>query len=108
VFTPPSFSRGVRPVITSVSATELKRGAAFTVGVSKSAPFTDLVLISAGARTRWSDGGTQRLVRLRFRSTKNGVRATLPKSEGELPAGLYLLFALDNDIPSEGRMVTVF
>lgn len=108
VFTPPSFSRGARPQVGVLAVTELKRGSSFSLGFSESAPLTDLVLVSAAARTRWSDGGTQRVVPLRFRIQKQTVRATLPKSEALLPAGLYLLFALDGDIPSEGQLVTVF
>lgn len=108
VFMPPSLSRGARPQIGPLAVTELKRGATFSLGYSTSAPLTDLVLISAGARTRWSDGGTQRVVRLRYRVQKSALRATLPKSEALLPAGLYLLFALDGDIPSDGQLVTIF
>jgi hypothetical protein len=108
VFTPPAFSRGARPVIDSVSTATLQRGKTVSVGVSQAEEVTDLVLISAGARTRWSDGGTQRVVRLHFRQRGAVLRASLPKNPRELPAGLYLLFALDGDIPSEGRLVTVF
>lgn len=108
VFTPPAFFRGVRPVIDSLSTATLLRGKTFSVGVSQAQAVTDLVLISAGARTRWSDGGTQRVLRLHFRQRGAVLRASLPKSSRELPAGLYLLFALDGDIPSEGRLVTVF
>lgn len=108
LFTPPSYSRGVRPEIESLSTSALKRGKTLTLGIAQSKMLTDLVLISAGARTRWSDGGTQRVVPLHFQQRGASVRASLPKDQNELPAGQYLLFALDGDIPSDGRLVTVF
>lgn len=108
LFTPPTFARGARPQITSLSASALRRGATFTLGLSQSAAPTDVVLVSVGARTRWSDGGAQRLVRLRFQPRKANLRVTLPKSEEALPAGRYLVCVLDNDIASEARLITVF
>lgn len=108
VFTPSSFSRGLRPQIESLSTSVLTRGKTLTLGIAQSKKLTDLVLISAGARTRWSDGGTQRVVRLHFQQRGASVRASLPKDQNDLPAGQYLLFALDGDIPSEGKLVTVF
>lgn len=107
VFTPPSFARGARPQITSLSATEVKQGATFTIGISQATAPTEVILMSAGARTRWSDGGTQRVVRLRFQRRKATVRATLPKSEAALPAGQYVLYLLNTDVPSAGRLITI-
>jgi hypothetical protein len=107
LFDPPYLSRGPRARILSMSGTALRRGRVLTVDLAPGASITDLVLVSARACSRWSDGGAQRTIRLRFRQQSTRVRTVIPRSASELPSGQYLLFAMVDDVPSIGRMVSI-
>lgn len=105
LYSPPYLNRGTRPVIESLSATTLHRGASFTMKLRFGQLLTDVVLIGARACAGYADGGPQRFVRLRFSVRKGTVKAVVPKRTDPLPPGHYLLFALVDDVPSEGRIV---
>jgi len=107
LYTPPYLARSPRPEILTLSATEFQRGGSFTMTLRFGQLLSDVVLIGMRACAGYSDGGPQRLVRLRFTLRRGTVRVSLPKKTDPLPPGHYLLFALVDDVPSEGRIVTV-
>ncbi|MGV3724464.1 MAG: galactose oxidase-like domain-containing protein, partial [Actinomycetota bacterium] len=107
LFSPPYLNRGLRPEIETLSTATLQRGASFTLKLRFGQLLTDVVLIGARACAGYSDGGPQRFARLRFTVRKGMVRVAAPKKTDPLPPGHYLLFALVDDVPSEGRMVVL-
>jgi hypothetical protein len=107
LFTPPYLSRGPRPQILTLSTAALRRGKTLTIDLGPGMSLTDVVLVSARACSRWSDSGAQRTVRLRFNQKAARVRLTVPRSATELPPGHYLLFAMVDDVPSNGKLVFV-
>ncbi|MEW5987327.1 MAG: galactose oxidase-like domain-containing protein [Chloroflexota bacterium] len=106
-FSPPYLFRGVRPRIDSLSATRFRPGQTLSMNVSLTNAVTSVVLIGANAISHWMDGGVPRLLRLNFSQTGDQVTAQIPGSLLQAPAGYYILFALVDDIPSEGRMVSI-
>ncbi len=53
------------------------------------------------------DGGVPRLLNLPFSHVEGKVTAQIPASAVVAMAGYYLLFALVDDIPSAGRIVSI-
>lgn len=106
-YEPPYLFRGVRPRIDSVSTTDLSRGETFTMGVSLTSSVTQVLLLSARAASHWIDLGPQRSLSLPFTQTGSQVQATVPNDAVQALAGWYILFAMVDDIPSEGRIVRV-
>ncbi|MEQ9081629.1 MAG: DUF1929 domain-containing protein [Sandaracinaceae bacterium] len=104
---PPYLFRGPRPVIDSISGTDLGRGGTLTLGFSQTRAPTSVVLIGTAAVTHWMDGGVPRLVRLTPEVSGSQATITLPSTSVELPAGYYIAFLMVDDIPSEGRVVRV-
>lgn len=68
---------------------------------------TSVVLIGMQTTTHWVDAGVPR--RLVLPMTQNGtqVQTTLPANPNVLPLGHYMLFAMVDDIPSNGVTVQV-
>jgi len=104
---PPYLFRGPRPIIDSISSTDLSRGGTLTLGFSQTRAPTSVVLIGTAAVTHWMDGGVPRLVRLAPAIAADEATVTLPSTGNELPAGYYIAFLMVDDIPSEGRIVQV-
>ena len=106
-FSPPYLFRGVRPVITSTSASQLLRGSPLTLTVSPSTGITSAVLMGIQSTTHWVDAGVPR--RLVLPVTQNGAEVVtgLPTDPNLLPLGFYMLFAMVDDIPSKGVVVQV-
>jgi hypothetical protein len=106
-FEPPYFFRGVRPRIDTISTTDLERGMPFTMTVSRTETVTSVMLIGTMAVTHWVDGGIPRLLSLSFTQKGTTVNVDVPVDPIAAPAGYYLMFALVDDIPSEGVIVRV-
>ncbi len=106
-YEPPYLFRGPRPSITALSATELERSGNFNLNVTYADSITQLILIGVNAVTHWVDGGVPRYISLPF--TQNGtlVTGTIPSNQNISMLGYYMLFALVDDVPSEGRIVRI-
>lgn len=106
-FSPPYLFRGVRPQITSISASQLSRGSNVVLTIAPDTRITSVVLMGMQTTTHWVDAGVPR--RLVLPVTQNGaqVETAIPANPNVLPLGHYLLFALVDDIPSNGVMVQV-
>lgn len=106
-FTPPYLLRGVRPEISNISTTQLARGTdvGFDIGGTR-AP-TRVILISTIARTHFQDSGNQRYLELPFTQAGARITATIPSDPARAVVGFYLLFALVDDIPSQGQIVQI-
>ena len=106
-FSPPYLFRGVRPAITDISATQLVRGDQLMLSISPATQVTSIVLMGNQTTTHWVDAGVPR--RLVFPVTQNGgqVETVLPANPDVLPLGHYMLFAMVDDIPSNGVIVQI-
>ena len=106
-FEPPYLFRGVRPRIDTISTIALERGTPFTMTVSRTEAVTSVMLIGTMAVTHWVDGGIPRLLSLPFMQKGATVSVDVPIDPIAAPAGYYIVFALVDDIPSEGVIVRV-
>lgn len=104
-FEPPYLFRGVRPRIDSLSTSTLQNGSSFTLRVSRTAAPTRIMLVGANATTHYVDGGVPRVHALAFQQSGGLVTVTVPASRDSVPVGYYILFALVDDIPSNGIIV---
>lgn len=75
--------------------------------VSRTNAITSVVLIGMSAISHWMDGGVPRLLHLDFTQVSSMVTADVPADLVVAPIGYYLLFAMVDDIPSEGRIVSI-
>ena len=106
-FSPPYLFRGVRPQITSVSTTTPTRGGQLSLGIAPDTQITSVVLLGMQTTTHWVDGGIPRRLVLPFQQSNSTVTATLPTDPNALPLGHYMVFAMVDDIPSEGEIVQI-
>lgn len=106
-FEPPYLFRGFRPVIDSLSTSDLLRGQTFEMEFSRTARPTGVVMVGTAAVTHWVDGGVPRRIRLSFEASGSAITATVPTAAVEAPLGYYILFLMVDDIPSRGRIVRV-
>lgn len=106
-FEPPYLFRGPRPVITTLSSTDLARGEAVTIGFDGTRAPTAIVLQGTMAVTHWMDGGVPRRAELAFTTDGAVATAQVTADANRLPTGWYILFVLVDDIPSVGRIVRV-
>jgi hypothetical protein len=106
IYTPPYLYRGDRP--------ELKGGDR-TIGLGKQATYTSaqaesikkMRLIRPSATTHVTDVD-QRSIAVDFTADGDKVTVTLPKNRNLVPAGWYMLFAVDDQgIPSQAQWVRV-
>ncbi|MBA2479267.1 MAG: carbohydrate-binding protein [Planctomycetes bacterium] len=105
MYSPPYLFRGVRPRIDAISATDLTRGATFTMDVSLTASVTQVMLLGARATTHWLDTGPQRTLPLSFTRNAGRLTVSVPSDPKIVPPGNYLVFAMVDDIPSVGKFV---
>ncbi len=106
-FSPPYLFRGVRPQITSISATNPPRGATLDLSIFPETQLTGVVIIGTPTTTHWVDGGIPRRLELPVAQTGTGASITLPTNPNVLPLGHYMLFAMVDDIPSVAQIITV-
>lgn len=108
VFDPPYLFRGPRPTLFGVPGPDLVRGSTVAASFSRTEAPTAIVMTGASAVTHWVDGGIPRRVELSFSITSPGQLAIeIEQEEPILPLGWYVLWALVDDIPSEGVLVRV-
>lgn len=106
IFSPPYLFRGPRPTISDAPSTVSQGGSLqFT---SPDAPdLRSVVLIRAGSATHEIDTD-QRSVPLTFSASGSTLTAQLPSSANVLPAGYYMLFAVNSDgVPSVAPWIRV-
>ncbi|MEO6463693.1 MAG: galactose oxidase-like domain-containing protein, partial [Candidatus Eisenbacteria bacterium] len=106
-FEPPYLFRGLRPRIASRWPLDLRSGTTFSFSVTRTDQVTGVVLVGANAATHWVDGGVPRAVALTFQQAGSKVTASIPGDRNRVPVGHYLLFAVVDDIPSNGLMARV-
>jgi Alpha-L-arabinofuranosidase B (ABFB) domain/Domain of unknown function (DUF1929)/Ricin-type beta-trefoil lectin domain-like len=115
MYYPPSlFTRGSDGVVRWASRPELRQmagyltwGGRLALKLSDGRKLASVSLIKAGAVTH-SINTDQRRIPLTFSQYGNWTSATLPKSKDTLPAGTYLLTAVDtNGVPSPSQLVTL-
>lgn len=106
-YSPPYLFRGVRPQITSISATDLPRGGQVSLNVFPATQLTNVVLMGAQTTTHWVDGGIPRRLVLPVQQNGATVTTALPTDANMIPLGYYMLFAMVDDLPSVGRFVKV-
>jgi hypothetical protein len=107
VFSPPYLSRGPRPAISALSATTLQRGDTLSFTIARTNAPTRVVLVGASAQTHFMESGPGRYLSLAFTQQGDRVDAAIPTEPALAIPGYYLLFALVDDIPSEGILVRV-
>jgi hypothetical protein len=105
-FSPPYLFRGVRPQITVADASAA-RGGAIDFGVFPATSLTSVVVMGVQSHTHWVDAGVQRRLVLPVEQDGGTAKLTLPSDPNVLPLGHYILFAMVDDIPSNGVVVRV-
>ncbi|HEY7516666.1 MAG TPA: Calx-beta domain-containing protein [Methylomirabilota bacterium] len=78
--------------------------ASFSIGTPQAAGITQVVLVRPGSATHAFDM-EQRLVELSFTKGSGALTATMPPNAMIAPPGYYLLFVLQNGVPSVGKFV---
>ena len=106
-FEPPYLFRGIRPKIKNLSTFNLRSGSSLSFELQHTRSPTAVVLVSARAATHWVDGGPQRYLQLPFTRNASTIMATIPEDNVAALSGYYMLFALVDDIPSEGKIVRI-
>lgn len=106
-FSPSYLFRGVRPQITQISSTQLRRGQTIALNIFPATKLTSVVLMGCGAHTHWVDGGVPRRLELTVQQSGAEACVTLPTNANVIPAGHYMLFAMVDDIPSIAKLVRV-
>lgn len=107
VFSPPYLFRGPRPQINAISNTDLKRGESVSLDIAFTSQVTSVRIIGMNAITHFLDAGVPRLLDLPFSQQGSQVVVQIPTDPVRVMAGYYLLFALVDDIPSNGTIVRV-
>lgn len=110
IFSPPYLfakngDAAARPIISADN--EVHLGKQLTLGTSGANDIAKVVLVRNPSVTHLVDGD-QRNVEIPFTQTGNSVRASVPNNSAVLPAGPYLLFAVNNaGVPSVAEQVSV-
>jgi Domain of unknown function (DUF1929) len=99
IYSPPYLFKGPRPKILSAPS-ELRWGDVFSVQVGTQVAAKQAVLVAPGTTTH-GDDSTQRVVKLAVQSTyTGGIDLAAPPGEGVAPPGYYMLFVLNQGVPS--------
>jgi hypothetical protein len=106
IFSPPYLFAGSRPTIVTAPRA-LGYNQQFTITTPDYASITRVALIKAGCVTH-SDDFDQRYVDVTFQSDGlAGLTATSPPDSNHAPPGWYMLFILNNGVPSVASWVQV-
>jgi hypothetical protein len=112
VFSPPYLfdafgNPAVRPVINSVSSTNVGFSQSMQVGFTSSTAIASVVLVRLGSVTH-GNNQDQRRVPLNFTVSGANLNVTMPATGRVCPPGPYMLFILNaNGVPSVARIITV-
>jgi hypothetical protein len=107
VFEPPYLFRGVRPEISDLSARKLERGDTLSFDIARTHGPTSVVLMGTIASTHFMDSGSGRYLNLEFAQVGSRVTARIPSAPDSVPIGHYILYAMVDDIPSKGAIVSI-
>lgn len=105
IFSPPYLFKGPRPTITSAPAT-VEYGQSFAVDTPDGAGITEVTWIRLPSVTHAFDM-SQRINRLSFTTTTNGLTVQAPTSPNLAPPGYYMLFILKDGVPSVAKIVQI-
>jgi hypothetical protein len=106
IFSPPYLFAGPQPTITSAPAS-LGYNQQFPISTPDYANVTRVALLKAGSVTH-SNNFDQRYVDVTFQSDgSGGLTATSPPDSNHAPPGWYMLFILNNGVPSVASWVQV-
>jgi hypothetical protein len=104
IYSPPYLFKGPRPTITS-APTAVAHGTAFTLASPDDADITSVTLVNLSTVTHTVDM-SQTFRELPFTKTANQLTVTSPLTTDELPAGSYMVFAVNsNGVPSEAKII---
>jgi len=99
-------SPAVRPVITSVSTTNVTYGQQFSVATPDAAAITSVNWVRLSATTHSFDEN-QRINHLIFAQGVDALSVTTPSSASLCPPGHYMLFILKNGVPSIATIMQI-
>ena len=106
VYSPPYFFKGARPTIASTPAS-VGYGQTFFVGTPDAASITKVTWIQVSSVTHTNNMG-QRINRLSFAQTTDGLNVTSPSNPNLAPPGYYMLFILNgNSVPSVAQIIRI-
>lgn len=106
-FEPPYLFRGPRPRVDSISSRKFSNGETISLDVSRTSAVTKVILMGMNAISHWMDGGVPRHLSLPFTQAGSKVTVQIPDNTVVALPGFYLLFAMVDDIPSEGQIVQI-
>lgn len=113
IFSPPYLfnadgSPAARPVITGLSATNVRVGAQITINLQNSTPNAKFSMVRIGSVTHSVNTDQRRVPLTTVTGSGNRYTATLPADSGVLTPGAYYLFVMNaNGVPSIARTVQV-
>ena len=95
-----------RPTIDSHLSKGTRPGSTIFVTTPDAANISDVTLIALSSVTH-TRNMNQRFNRLSFTQGMGGLNVTLPSSSNSIPPGYYMLFVLNNGVPSVAAIVNV-
>ena len=106
IYSPPYLFHGVRPVIENAPL-QVQRGGSAYITATNPADIASARLIRPSAVTHVTDV-EQRSIALKILPQPLGASVTIPRGEGLVPSGWYMLFVNNKKgVPSEGRWIHV-
>jgi hypothetical protein len=102
----PNGSPALRPVITSVSETNVTYGQQFSVVTPDAATITGVTWIRLSSTTHHFNAN-QRINYLRFTQTETGLSVTAPSTPASCPPGHYMLFIMRDGVPSTAQIMGI-
>lgn len=106
-YVPPYMLRGPRPRIASTVPSQVRRGEVLNFMLAPTMELTTVVLMGTATTTHWVSAGIPRRLVLTPQQNGNAVSVSLPVDASLLPLGHYIIFAMVDDIPSEGIILRV-
>ncbi len=105
IFSPPYLFQGVRPTITS-APTNVTYGQQYFVETPNAASITQVTFIRLSTVTH-TFNENQRIDYLSFSQASGGINITTPANSNFAPPGHYMLFILQNGVPSVAQIVQI-
>jgi hypothetical protein len=103
VFSPPYLFQGTRPIITTAPA-QVYYNESFAVSTNDAGAINDVTWVRLSSVTH-SFNENQRFNRLTFSNPPGTVLTVTPPSANQAPPGHYMLFILQNGVPSVAKIV---
>ncbi|HEY9845098.1 MAG TPA: galactose oxidase-like domain-containing protein, partial [Candidatus Caenarcaniphilales bacterium] len=105
IYSPPYLFKGGRPTISSAPGS-VGYGQQFFVGTPNAASISQVNWIRLSSTTHQFNAN-QRLNRLSFTKTSTGLNITTPADRNLAPPGHYMLFILNNGVPSVAKIIQI-